>query len=123
MGAVWLVLLGPLCVPCLKGDEAPLVVHEWGTITTRHAPDGTPQGRLNHIAATEVLPAFVHRFEPPLTAQSAEPLTKSPLTPGRPDVTMRLETPVIYFYVSGGATGVPPFDVAVDFHCGIVNEF
>ena len=24
--------------------SAPFVVHEWGTITTKHAADGTPQG-------------------------------------------------------------------------------
>jgi hypothetical protein len=101
-----------------------LVVHEWGTITTKHAPDGTPQGRLNRISKSDVLPAFVHRYEPPSTKDDPyRHLTKSPLTPGRPDVTMRLETPVIYFYPPPGSDSVPPFDVSVRFRGGIVNEF
>jgi hypothetical protein len=103
---------------------APLVVHEWGTITTRHRPNGAPQGRLNRIGKSEVLPAFVHRYEPPQTKDDPEKsLTKSPLTPGRPDVTMRLETPVLYFYPPVGAPSPPPFDVSVTFRGGIVNEF
>ena len=100
-----------------------LVVHEWGTITTRHAADGTPEGRLNRIDSSEVLPAFVHQYEPPQTkGDSQSSLTKTTLTPGRPDVTMRLETPVIYFYPASG-NRIPPFDVNVLFRGGILNEF
>jgi hypothetical protein len=103
---------------------SPLVVHEWGTITTRHAPDGTPKGRLNRISKSDVLPAFVHRYAPPSTKADPErSLDKSPMTPGRPDVTMRLETPVIYFYPPAGSDPPPPFDVSVRFRGGIVNEF
>jgi hypothetical protein len=98
---------------------APMVVHEWGTITTRHDSKGAPVGKLNRIRAAEVLPAFVHHYEPPQS--SPNPLTKSAAAPGNPDVTMRLETPVIYFY--------PPsdwnkkFDVNVFFRGGVINEF
>jgi nitrogen fixation protein FixH len=109
------------------GPSAPdrLIVHEWGTITTRHAPDGTPQGRLNRIAVSEVLPAFVHRYEPPGTHSPATSLQKAPLTPGRPDVTMRLETPVVYFYPPAGAnpSSVAAFDVSVSLRGGVLNEF
>jgi hypothetical protein len=117
------LLLGILGV---RGAKRPsrLVVHEWGTITTRHRPNGAPQGRLNRISRSDVLPAFVHRYEPPPTKDDPEKsLTKSPLTPGRPDVTMRLETPVLYFYPPAGSAPVPPFDVSVMFRGGIVNEF
>jgi len=101
----------------------PLVVHEWGTITTRHLPDGTPRGRLNHITAAEVLPAFVHRYEPPSTVNKAgQTLLKEVATPGRQDVTMRLETPVIYFHPPAGAS-VGPLDVSVRFRGGVLNEF
>ena len=101
---------------------APLVVHEWGTITTVHAADGKPQGRLNRIEPSEVLPDFVHRYEPPTTRhQEALQLGKRPLIPGRPDVTMRLETPVIYFYPQGSQNR--PFDVSVMFRGGVLNEF
>jgi hypothetical protein len=105
---------------------APLVVHEWGTITTRHAPDGTPEGRLNHIDSSEVLPPFVHRYEPPPTrAMPRNTLLKTAIEPGRPDVTMRLETPVIYFHVPAGERPeeVPPFSVGVRFRGGVLNEF
>lgn len=72
--------------------QAPLVVHEWGTLTTVHMADGTPVGNLNRIDASEVLPEFVHRYEPVQTrADPKGTFSKSPLTPGRPDVTMRLE--------------------------------
>lgn len=103
-------------------------MHEWGTITTRHAADGTPEGHLNRIDAREVLPAFVHRFEPPQTQtpgpnNSRLPLAKSPVTPGRPDVTMRLETPVIYFHPPAGADAPPRVDAEVTFRGGILNEF
>jgi hypothetical protein len=104
--------------------SASLVVHEWGTITTRHAPNGTPEGRLNRISESEVLPTFVHRYEPATTTDDPEKsLNKSPLVPGRPDVTMRLETPVLYFYPPAGSAALPPFDVSVTFRGGIVNEF
>ena len=101
---------------------APLVVHEWGTITTVHAADGTPQGRLNRIEPSEVLPDFVHRYEPPTTRhQESLQLGKRPLIPGRPDVTMRLETPVIYFYPQGSLNQA--IDVSVVFRGGVLNEF
>ena len=104
--------------------QAPLVVHEWGTLTTRHAPNGTPQGRLNRIEPSEALPPFVHRYEPPAVADNPEKsLIKAPQIPGRPDVTMRLETPVIYFYRPAGASAHSPFQVTVQFRGGVINEF
>lgn len=106
--------------PC----QAPLIVHEWGTITTSHAPDGTPHGRLNHVAAIDTLPKFVHIFEPAATSNDPErSLVKTALVAGRPDVTMRLETPVIYFHQPPGSAPTAPFDVSVQFRGGIINEF
>lgn len=100
--------------------QAPLIVHEWGTLTTRHTPSGEALGRLNRIDASDVLPEFVHRFEPAQArADSQQAFGKSPVTPGRPDVTMRLETPVIYFYGSSGRV----FDLRVQMRGGILNEF
>jgi len=104
-------------------SRAALIVHEWGTITTRHQPDGTPQGGLNRIDQSSVLPPFVHRFEPEQTkGRPDDAFAKSPETPGRPDVTMRLETPVIYFHPSRAARP-EPFDVTVSFRGGILNEY
>jgi hypothetical protein len=100
----------------------PLLVHEWGTITTVHAADGTPQGKLNRIEPAEVLPEFVHRYEPSSTRNNPDLIVgKRPFIPGRQDVTMRLETPVIYFYPQGALN--QPFDVSVVFRGGVLNEF
>jgi hypothetical protein len=104
--------------------SAELVVHEWGTITSIHTASGKPQGALNKIDAADVLPDFVHRYEPEQTRHDpARRFAKSPLVPGRPDVTMRLETPVIYFHPPAGATFDAPIDVAVRFRGGILNEY
>lgn len=122
---VWLVAAcGLACGAFGALPTAELVVHEWGTITTVHAPDGTPQGGLNKIDESEVLPKFVHRYEPETTRfDPTKKLVKSPMVPGRPDVTMRLETPVIYFHPPAGARYEQPIDVGVLFRGGVINEF
>ena len=105
-------------------SPAPLVVHEWGTITTRHAVNGSPEGRLNRVDYYEPLADFVHRYEPPATSRNPlGTLLKVPVGSGRADVTMRLETPVIYFHPAPGAPPPPPFDVSVNFRGGVLNEF
>jgi hypothetical protein len=105
-------------------DGGELVVHEWGTITTVHEADGTPVTGLNRIDAADVLPDFVHRFEPEPTRDKPKlTLGKSPLVPGRPDVNMRLETPVIYFHPPAGKSFDQSFDIKVRFHGGVLNEF
>ncbi|HEU5133934.1 MAG TPA: hypothetical protein VFU13_02205 [Steroidobacteraceae bacterium] len=114
------VLAGPVH-PALAAD---LVVHEWGTITTIHAADGTPKGGLNSIDEADVLPQFVHRYEPETTRYKPERiLGKLPNIPGRPDVTMRLETPVIYFHPPPNKAFTAPVDVKVRFRGGVINEF
>jgi hypothetical protein len=107
-----------------RAVAAELVVHEWGTLTTIHSASGKPQSGLNRIDAADVLPDFVHRYEPEHTRHDpAKQFGKSPLVPGRPDVTMRLETPVIYFHPPAGARFETPIDVGVKFRGGILNEF
>jgi hypothetical protein len=102
---------------------ADLVIHEWGTITSIHAPDGTPATGLNRIDESDVLPDFVHRYEPSTTRQPHRLLAKSPRVPGRPDVTMRLETPVIYFHPPPNQKYDHPIDITVRFRGGVLNEF
>ena len=107
--------------PALSAD---LVVHEWGTITTVHAADGTPAGGLNNIDEADVLPDFVHRYEPETTRFKPERiLGKLPNIPGRPDITMRLETPVIYFHPPPNKAFTAPIDITVRFRGGVINEF
>ncbi len=107
-----------------RPSPTPLVVHEWGTITTRHEASGTADGRLNRLDYYEPLADFVHRFEPPETSRNPlGTLLKVPVGTGRSDVTMRLETPVIYFHPAPGAPSLSPFDVTVNFRGGVLNEF
>ncbi len=118
------LLFGACLVAALGSTRAAdLVIHEWGTITTIHATDGTPATGLNRIDEADVLPPFVHRYEPPTTRQPHRMLGKSPRVPGRPDVTMRLETPVIYFHPPPGKPYDAPIDVTVRFRGGVLNEF
>jgi hypothetical protein len=118
---LFVILLAAATFPVAGAD---LVVHEWGTITTIHTAAGKPQGGLNRIASDDVLPDFVHRYEPEHTRHDpTKRFAKSPLVPGRPDVTMRLETPVIYFHPPAGAKVDTPIDISVRFRGGILNEF
>jgi hypothetical protein len=122
--AIWLVAA---CCATAHVSGAPnpdLVIHEWGTITTVHAADGTPQGHLNRIDESEVLPGFVHQYEPETTRNDPKKvLIKALRVPGRPDVTLRLETPVIYFHPGSRQHYETPIDVTVLFRGGVLNEF
>jgi hypothetical protein len=119
-----MLLLGALLIGCgSAAAAADLVIHEWGTITTIHDASGKPTTGLNRIDETEVLPEFVHRYEPATTRQPSRMLGKSPRVPGRPDVTMRLETPVIYFHLPPNKKYDKPIDVTVRFRGGVLNEF
>ena len=119
------LLIAGMVTPATRSPShpRPLVVHEWGTVTTRIGPGGLPEGRLNLLRTFDPLPAFVHEFEPSgVATHPIRPLTKAAVGDGRPDITMRLETPVIYFHPEAGEA-IPPFDVSVDFRGGILNEF
>src|SRR5689334_21136520 len=105
-------------------SPAPLVVHEWGTITTRHAVNGTPECRLNRVDYYEPLADFVHRYVPPPTSRNPlGSIRKVRFGSGLPLVIMRLETPVIYFHP---AQGLPPphhYYVSVSFRRVVRYEF
>src|SRR5262245_19796116 len=116
-------LFACLVVAFGTAQAADLLVHEWGTLTTIHDAAGKPATGLNRIDEADVLPPFVHRFEPETTRQPQRQLGKSPLVPGRPDVTMRLETPVIYFHPPPNKVYESPIDVRVRFRGGVINEF
>ena len=118
--AVWVSTSIGFAAPAFTAD---LVIHEWGTITTIHEADGKPAVGLNRIDESEVLPSFVHRYEPETTNKPGLKLGKSPHVPGRPDVTMRLETPVIYFHPPPNKTYDAPIDIKVRFRGGVLNEY
>jgi hypothetical protein len=113
-----------LAGPANLALAADLVIHEWGTITTIHGADGTPATGLNRIDEADVLPDFVHRYEPESTRYDSKRfLGKRPNIPGRPDITMRLETPVIYFHPPPNKPYTAPIDIKIRFRGGVLNEF
>lgn len=94
-------------------------MHEWGTFTSLQDEGGNALTGLN--SDDEVLPDFTHDLSPNLIARPA--LVASKIAgPCHPDVTMRLETPVIYFHPQGGAWK-QPVDVHVDFLGGWLTQF
>ncbi len=95
-----------------------LIVHEWGTFTTKHRANGDVIGGLNRIDTNEVLPAFVHRLKSPEVRMFGKGLNLS-----HPDVSMKLETPVVYFYPPKGFDTKTKFSVDVKFRGGLLNEF
>lgn len=112
-----------------------VIVHEWGTFTSFQDENGNAIGGIN--IDDEPVPSFVYDQGTVLvTAQYSESRGSFGLPPypnyaskawipGDPGVTMRLETPVIYFYPPKGETpaSVPPLDVSVDFHDGLLSQF
>ena len=93
-----------------------LIVHEWGTFTSLQDEAGRTLSGIN--TDEEPLPDFVHdlNWSPGLVSRGkAAPLHY-------PDITMRLETPVIYFH---GLPSVPPLtvNVSVSFRGGWLTQF
>src|SRR5687768_1583953 len=103
-----------------------LVVHEWGTFTSLQNDQGEELAGIN--IDDEPVPKFVHNLSPYLLSK--------PVLSGlhwqyrmkgaprqHPLVSMRLETPVIYFYPPPGQTKPSNINVRVDFRGGWLTEF
>lgn len=85
---------------------AQLTVHEWGTFTSIADQHGVPQVWKPLTKAASDLPSFVHRFEGIYVKRSLAG-------------TVRMETPVLYFYSPRPATA----SVHVDFRQGAFTEW
>ncbi|MBT4098441.1 MAG: hypothetical protein HOM68_13840 [Gemmatimonadetes bacterium] len=92
------IVIAALMPAVAIAQTAPLVVHEWGTFTSLQSEEGRSIGGIN--TDDEPVPAFVHTVGHGLLLRPAD--LPNRLTKGyprlHPDVTMRLETPVMYFY-------------------------
>jgi hypothetical protein len=101
---------------------APLLVHEWGTFTSFQDPEGATIAGVN--IDDEPVPGFVHRLDRvPIFGSANLPARWSQGAPScHPDVTMRLETPVVYFYPPSGWQA-EPFDVSATFVGGWLTEY
>lgn len=117
------------------GDR--MIVHEWGTFTSLQNEQGQTIGGVN--INEEALPDFVDRLINGLVTD-AKPHSALFLgnnqfrverrTPGSkgiyrylPIVTMRMETPVIYFHLPRDIKEPIPYDVSVDFQGGWITEW
>lgn len=110
----------------LAHDDDPLVVHEWGTFTSLQGDDGNELFGIN--IDDEPVPEFVHNLEPsilntPVLNTNSWTYRQKGAPRFHPQVSMRLETPVIYFYPSKDAKLPMSVDVNVQFRGGWLTEF
>ena len=113
------LLLARLCA----GAEEKWAVHEWGTFTSLQDESGAAIGGIN--TDDEPVPAFVHRMSgfALLNTSETPPVMFKGAPACHPDVTMRLETPVIYFHPPRSAARIQAASVRVTFHGGWLSEF
>ena len=111
-----------LAAASAQSNPAELIVHEWGTFTSFQDERGTTIAGIN--VDDEPVPKFVHRLgDIPIYTTSSLPATWSKNAPAcHPDVTLRLETPVLYFHPSAHWKPAP-FDVSASFVGGWLTEF
>ena len=97
-------------------------VHEWGTFTCLQDEKGDSIGGIN--TDDEPVPSFVHRlvWNLLLSPTEAPPHFFQGAPSCHPDVTMRLETPVIYFYPPKGVLH-RHFEWHVSFRGGWLTEY
>jgi hypothetical protein len=101
----------------------PLVVHEWGTFTSLQDEAGRTIGGIN--TDDEPVPAFCHDLARGLIRGANQPLPvfAKGVAACHPDVTMRLETPVVYFHPAANAQLPMVASVRVAFHGGWLTQF
>ena len=114
---------GLLLLSMRAGAEEKWAVHEWGTFTSLQDETGRAIGGIN--TDDEPVPEFVHRLDSfVLLSPSEVPQSFFKGAPScHPDVTMRLETPVIYFHPPESVSNVQTINVAVKFRGGWLSEF
>ena len=98
-------------------------VHEWGTFTSLQDESGNAVGGIN--TDDEPVPEFVHHpvGNRLVIATEAPPMLNKGTPNCHPDVTMRMETPVIYFHPPKSLAGVQTASVRVKFRGGWLTEF
>ena len=121
-GWTWILLL--LWSASLRaGAEPKWTVHEWGTFTSLQDETGAAIGGIN--TDDEPVPPFVHELASFILLRPTEvPNNFFQGAPScHPDVTMRLETPVIYFHPPAAEKTIQRADVQVKFRGGWLTEF
>src|SRR5438876_8529795 len=109
-----------LCLPtfAVRSENARLVVHEWGTFTSLQDEAGRTLGSIN--SDDEPLPSFTHELDyfHHLKPGELPPILYQLAPASHPAVTMRLETPVVYFHPPKSALLPIVTDVKVFFYSG-----
>ncbi|HEV8291776.1 MAG TPA: hypothetical protein VGP94_07615 [Tepidisphaeraceae bacterium] len=100
---------------------AELVVHEWGTFTSFQDETGLAFTGIN--AEDEPLPDFCHKIRWSGVIGSIGAPESKAASRGHPDITMRLETPVIYFHPPKDMKLPFAVDVDVQFRGGWLTQF
>ena len=118
---IWLAIISAGTLAVTQG--APLVVHEWGTFTSLQDETGRTLGGIN--TDDEPVPSFCHDVNPYLIVRSGElpPVLYKGIGSCNPEVTMRLETPVLYFHPPKDATTPLDVSVKVAFRGGWLTQF
>lgn len=115
------VLLGALVLLSgLRAEQGPpkdLVVHEWGTFTALQDENGDAIGGVN--SQDEPLPYWTHDLAAMLIIGNA--VQGAPKC--HPDVTLRLETPVVYFHRRDSRETPLVLDVRVRMPGGWLTQF
>ncbi len=112
-----------LLVTCARAEDKKWTIHEWGTFTSLQNESGETLGGIN--TDDEPVPNFVHDFASTLVQRTGQmpAMFSKGVFPCHPDVTMRLETPVIYFHPPTPQTKVDDADVTVRFRGGWLTQF
>ena len=114
-----------LCLAAMisSSQAQPLVIHEWGTFTSLQDEAGRTLGGIN--TDDEPVPRFCHDLDGLLIARPGElpPVAYQGVASCHPDVTMRLETPVLYFHLPAGASAPLTASVKVAFRGGWLTQF
>jgi hypothetical protein len=122
---LWVLLALPAAACAAEAPKSPdpWVVHEWGTFTSLQDETGKAIGGIN--TDDEPVPKFVHRLADYLLLSSAEikPVTGKGLPHCLTAVTMRLETPVLYFHPPASQPLATGIDVTAKFRGGWLSEF
>src|SRR2546426_8046537 len=119
-----LVLIPLILLAAVSPPGGTLVIHEWGTFTCLQDEAGQAIGGIN--TDDEPAPDFVHDLSRLLLIESRKELPPQFFKGApscHPDVTMRLETPVIYFHPPKSQRAPRTVDVDVRFRGGWLTQF
>ena len=124
MRSILFTLLALFAFALLQASEVtekPLVVHEWGTFTSLQNENGESVGGVNN--EEELLPRFVHTLGWEIQHQNRRVSeTFKGMARCRPDITMRLETPVVYFHLPDGVKETR-VDLNLKFNGGYLTQY